>query len=312
MLVRVRLRHLHVFLKTAELGSVQRAAAAVGMSQPSASQVLADLEELLGCILFHRHARGATLSRPGAALLPFARRMLDLVHEAADVVAALGQSAHGVVRIASISSGVLGILADAMPEFSRRHPDLLVQIEELDIERIGMALSREEVDLVLCREPAVLPAGWSFRVLQPDCFVVVAGLHHPLAGKPAVPLARLWEETWLQGPTASAARRMFDRLAADHGVAPRMRLVSTRSPAIFWSMLEREPIVSLMPLSFARQLLGAGLLCRLNVGVELPFDALGVMYRQQDEGAAAAIAREFLEAWPGTRADHELASTSAA
>lgn len=294
MLVRVRMRHWHVFLKTAELGSVQRAAAAIGMSQPSASQVLADLEALLECTLFHRHARGAMLSRAGMALLPFARRMLDLVHESADVVAAVGESANGQVRIASISSGVSGVLAEALPEFNRQCPNLLVQIQELDIEHIGVALSREEVDLVICRQMAVMPGGWAFEPLLQDRFVVVAAPGHPLVGQKKLPLEQLWQETWLLGPTASAARRAFDQLAIRHQVQPTRRLVSTRSLAILWSMLVKERLVSLMPLSYVRQILDAGQLCCLDVDVALPFEPLGIMYRLHDEGDATRQAREFL------------------
>lgn len=290
------MRHLHVFLKIAELGSIQRAAAAVGMSQPSASQVLADLEALLECALFQRHARGVTLSGAGMAFQPFARRMLDLVHESADVVAAMGESADGQVRIASISSGVTGVLADALPEFSRQCPNLLVQVQELDMEQIGVALSRSDVDLVICRQPPVITGGWAFQPLLEDRFVVVAAPGHPLAGQAKLALAQLWGETWLQGPTASAARRAFDLLVIRHGVQPTRRLVSTRSLAILWSMLEKERLVSLMPLSFVRQMLDAGQLCCLDVDAHLPFEPLGVMYRTDAEGRAAGLAREFLVA----------------
>lgn len=294
LLVRVRLRHLHVFLKVAELGSVQRAAAAVGLSQPAASHALSDLEALLGSELFHRHARGVTLSRAGMGLLPFARRMLDLVHESADVVAAIQQSADSQVSIASISSGIMGVLADALPEFSQQHPQLLVQVQELDIEQIGITLSRGDVDLVLCRQPEVVPGEWAFLPLLADRFIIVAAPNHPLAGKRKVRLEQLWTQTWMQGPTASVMRRAFDQLVTEHGVQPPMRLVSTRSPAILWSMLASEPLVSLTPQSFAQQMLDAGQIVRLAIDIDLPFEPLGVMHRTLDEGAAARQMREFL------------------
>jgi DNA-binding transcriptional LysR family regulator len=297
LLVRVRLRHLHVFLKVAELGSLQRAAPVVGMSQPAASHVLADLEKLLECVLFHRYARGMKLSRTGMALLPFARRMLDQLYESADVVSALQHSADSQVRIASITSGIMGILASALPEFSRQHPRLLFQIQELDIEQIGLAVSRGDVDLVLCRQPEAVPGGWAFQPLVEDRFIVVAGTSHPFAARKKLSLAQLWKETWLQGPIASAARRAFDTLAAEAGASPSMRMVSTRSPAIFWSMLHGQRLVSLMPLSFARQMLDAGQLCRLPIDIDLPFEPLGMMHLAQEEGEAARLAREFLQQW---------------
>ena len=294
MLIRVRMRHWHVFIKVAELGSVQRASAAVGLSQPSATHVLADLEDLLGSPLFQRHARGMRLTRHGLALLPFARRMLDVVHESADVVSAMQRSADSQVRLAAISSGIMGILSEVLPEFTRQHPDWLIQVQELDMEQIGLAISREDVDLVLCRQPEVVPGGWAFHALLDDEFVVVAGPQHPLARRKKIQLDSLWRETWLQGPTASAARRAFDHLVEQHGVQPPMRMLSTRSPSIFWSMMGQAPLVSLMPVTFARQMLRAGQICQLPVALNMPFDPLGVLFRTEEEGSAAVQSREYL------------------
>ena len=61
-----RLRHLHLFIKLVELGNLKRSAEALHMSQPAATQLLADLERLVGVRLFERHARGV---RSGARTL---------------------------------------------------------------------------------------------------------------------------------------------------------------------------------------------------------------------------------------------------
>ena len=294
LLVKARLRHLQVFVRVAELGSVQRAAAAVGLTQPSTSHVLADLEALLGCELFWRHARGATPTRVGLSLLPFARRVLDTVHEAAEVVTAVQHAADGVVRVAAISSGVTGVLAKALSPFGQLHPRVLVQVHELTIEQIGSALAAEALDLVVCRQPDVVPSGWAFTPLLADRFVVVCGRQHPLCQVGALAVGDLWAYTWLQGPTASAARRAFDQLADTHGVVPSIRLVSARSAAIHWAMLSAEPLLSLMPYSFVRQLLETGQLHELAVDIHLPFEDIGVLYRTLEEGEAAHQMRVFL------------------
>ncbi len=305
MMVRLRMRHLQVFLNLAELGSVQRAAQAVGLTQPSTSHVLADLEALLECQLFERHARGVTPTRAAMLLLPQARRIIDGLHACADTASALAQSAHGEVRVAAVSSAITGWLAFELPEFSRRHPDLLVQVQELEMPQIGMAITRGEVDLVLCRQPEVLPAHWVFEPVQPDHFVVVCGPQHPLARRKRVTREQLWQQTWLLGPSASAARRVFDQLCQSDGVVPARRLVNARSPAIIASMLAQDPLLSLIPLSFARQLLQTAQLHALPVSLALPFDPLGMMHRPKEEGAAARCLREFLLAHSGLGASRQ-------
>lgn len=294
LLVKARLRHLHVFVRLAELGSVQRAATSVGLTQPSTSHVLADLEKLLGCELFTRHARGTTPTRIGLSLLPFARRILDTLHEAAEVAASIQNEADTVIRLATISSGITGILAKALSPFGQRYPNVLVQVQELTVEQIGAALAKDDVDLVLCREPDVIPAGWAFQSLLSDRFVVVCGKQHPLRGRSGLSLGELWDQVWLLGPTASAARRAFDQMVQRYSVQPEIRLVSARSASIHWAMLSAEPLLSLMPYSFVRQLLEADQLWDLNVPIDHPFEDIGLMHRIQDEGEAAQHMRVYL------------------
>lgn len=156
-------------------------------------------------------------------------------------------------------------------------------MQELDIERIGTHLAAGDFDLVLCRSPSVAPAGWSFQPLLEDRLVVVCGPQHPLAGKRRVRLEQLWNETWLQGPVASAPQRAFDEMVAGAGASPQLRLVSTRATAIVWSMLQAQRLVSLTPFSVARQLLQAGELARIDVKVPVEFSPLGLMYRDTEE-----------------------------
>ena len=61
-------RHLRNFLKVVELGSISRAAEALGLSQPSLSQQVLRLEDEVGDRLFERTARGVRLTRAGEIL----------------------------------------------------------------------------------------------------------------------------------------------------------------------------------------------------------------------------------------------------
>ncbi len=59
LLARGKFRHVQVLLRLAELGSVQRTANAIGLTQSSVTQTLSYLERLLELQLFERHARAA-------------------------------------------------------------------------------------------------------------------------------------------------------------------------------------------------------------------------------------------------------------
>jgi DNA-binding transcriptional LysR family regulator len=64
-----RLQQLSVFIRTAESGSFSRAARELGLSQPSVSRIIGELEERLGVALLLRTTRRITLTRAGTLFL---------------------------------------------------------------------------------------------------------------------------------------------------------------------------------------------------------------------------------------------------
>jgi len=55
---RLRTRHLLLLSAIGEEGNICRAAEMLSMSQPAASRLLRELEEIIGADLFERQARG--------------------------------------------------------------------------------------------------------------------------------------------------------------------------------------------------------------------------------------------------------------
>ena len=195
LLARARLRHLQVLVSVAELGSFKRAADVVGLTQPAVTHVVSDLERLLEAELFHRHARGARPTDAALEMVPVARRMLALLAEGAEAVAARLAHAEGVVRLAATASALSGLLDTLLPAFSQAEPAIRVLVTQAEADLFNGLVARGEVDAVACRRPAVPPQGWRFHPLLPDALVVVCGPSHPLARRARVPLAALAEET---------------------------------------------------------------------------------------------------------------------
>jgi DNA-binding transcriptional LysR family regulator len=62
---RLKLRDLHVYFAVVECGSMAKAAAQLGVSQPTVSEVIADLEHTFGVQLLDRSSRGVEPEQPG-------------------------------------------------------------------------------------------------------------------------------------------------------------------------------------------------------------------------------------------------------
>src|SRR6185295_17276856 len=66
---RLRLRDLHVFSAVVQCGSMAKAARQLGVSHPAVSEVIVDLEHVLGVRLLDRSAQGVEPTIYGDALL---------------------------------------------------------------------------------------------------------------------------------------------------------------------------------------------------------------------------------------------------
>jgi DNA-binding transcriptional LysR family regulator len=139
---------LRNFLVCTRLGSISRAAGALGRTQPALSQQLRRLEDLVGDVLLERNAGGVTLTAAGAALLPYAERILALSSEALA----------GVPRSKLSGRCSIGVLEDftgtALPsvfaDFARLHPDTTLELLSLFSVDTQDALDAGRIQLALC------------------------------------------------------------------------------------------------------------------------------------------------------------------
>jgi DNA-binding transcriptional LysR family regulator len=277
LLARGKFRHIQVLLRLAELGSVQRTADVIGLTQSSVTQTLAYLESLLEVRLFERHARGVSPTPVCLDLLPVARQVMLGLAEGADVLVARQQRGGSVLRLMTSAAALGSLLLDVLGDFHARHPAVQVHLREAEGEDQLLAVARGEVDLVACRQPVAVPGQWVFEPLMPDQFVVVVRPGHPLLRRSTVGWKALGREIWLLAPAETAARRQFDEVAARLDQPPRTHPLVSRSIPATLDTLQREPVLALLPLSFVRRAVAAGQLAVLPLPEPMPMNALGLL-----------------------------------
>src|SRR5580658_4840371 len=77
----IELRHLRYFVALADAGSFTRAAERMFIAQPTLSQQIRRLEEIVGTPLLERRRDGVRLTKPGAVLLDASRAVLSLLDQ---------------------------------------------------------------------------------------------------------------------------------------------------------------------------------------------------------------------------------------
>ncbi len=133
-----RVTGMQVFSRVAALGSLSAAARALGMSQTMATKHVAALEARLGTKLLHRTTRRLTLTEAGRNYLDAVERILAEVEEADAAASAETVEVRGTLRVnVPVSFGIREI-APLIPEFTRRHPGVTVDL----------GLNDRQVDLI--------------------------------------------------------------------------------------------------------------------------------------------------------------------
>jgi DNA-binding transcriptional LysR family regulator len=292
LIAKARLRQLHIILLVAELGTIQKAADAAGLSQPATTHALADVEELLNTKLFERHARGMTLTPVGRVLLPLIRSALAALRAGAYSVSAMQNSGGGLIRIGATSAGVSGLLSHALPSFTTTHPERQFRVHECEAEAISDLLAQGRIDLALCRTPVDAPKNAAFSALMQDRFVVIAAANHPLAKSSEVTIQELAQHSWAQPPTDTIVSPTFADMWVAADRQPKICQIDTRSALLSFSLIQRHQLLDMMPRSLATTMLDTGMFVELNFrvpGGELP--DLGVLYYPGD---STEHAQEFI------------------
>ena len=129
------LRSITTFVRTAELGSLRKAAAAQGITPQAASQALAQLEQHLGVRLFHRTTRSMALTEEGQRFLESAQPALLGLQRALQTAKITKDEIAGPLRIVGPHSMFVPVVGPVIEEFCKRYPD--VQPDVLLDDRIG-------------------------------------------------------------------------------------------------------------------------------------------------------------------------------
>ena len=126
-----RLQELAVFVRAAESGSFSRAARELGLSQPSVSRIIGELEARLGVTLLLRTTRRINVTDAGALFLDRAREILAEIEDAEDAARGL-DSLRGIIRLAiPVVYGTREIIP-RLPKFLAMHPLLQVEMSVVD------------------------------------------------------------------------------------------------------------------------------------------------------------------------------------
>jgi DNA-binding transcriptional LysR family regulator len=146
----LELRHLRCLIAIVDAGDFTGAALTLGLSQPSVSRTLAQLERVLGVRLLRRTSREVVFTASGERVLARARRVVtevdDLAHKA--------RSGHSLLRVGHAWAAAGPHTVGLQRQWSAQHPDTPLALVRTNTSTGGLAEGACDVEIVRTPFPA--------------------------------------------------------------------------------------------------------------------------------------------------------------
>jgi LysR family hydrogen peroxide-inducible transcriptional activator len=166
-------------------GSFVRAAEAVGVTQPTLSAGVKELETVLGVTLVERARSGAVLTPAGREATQRAASALAQVEDLVRAVRAAGAPLSGTFRLGAIPTIAPFLLPRAMKTLRAKFPKLRLVLREDVSSRLVEGLRSRTLDAALIALPYDA-SGIETEVIAEDEFLLVCPKDHPLATQKSI------------------------------------------------------------------------------------------------------------------------------
>jgi DNA-binding transcriptional LysR family regulator len=217
-------RRLRLLSELARRRTIAEVAKAVGYTPSAISQSLAQLEEETGVALLERDGRRVRLTPAATALVARTDRVLAELDAAEADLAAEDGSVRGELTIGAFPSAAAAVVAPAIAELARRHPELSCGIREHEPED-GISLLRSgELDLLVSEsyeQVAGAPVGGlDEHLLVTEPLLLV--LPRQRRFRQTVALGSLTEAAWIAGLVGTQFAAALEQACRAAGFTPRI------------------------------------------------------------------------------------------
>jgi DNA-binding transcriptional LysR family regulator len=281
--IRARLRTRHLMLLTAigENGNIHKAAQMLNMSQPAASRLLRDLEDIVGAELFDRLPRGVRANWYGEAMIRHARMALASLSDAASEIDLLKAGQTGQVNVGAIAGPAIGFVPRAIAQIVRRKPMIRVQLQVQTSDHLLDALQDGKLDMMVGR---LLDrhdkSSYEYARLAEEPVCAAVRLDHPLLQRHDLDLRELADLPWIVPPVGSDLRNRFDLMFREAGLACPGQIIEAVSTMVIARLVEETDHLAVLPRDVAEYCAARKLISIAPVQLACHMDSYGIVTRK--------------------------------
>jgi len=299
LLNRLRMRQVALILAVGEHGTLRKASAELGLTQPAATRMIQELESALGQKLFERVGRGQKLTPAGDSVLRHFAGLRGSIEAMTRELAELQLGRSGRLSVGSIMAPSPTLLTQAIIALKKAYPLLSLDVTLDTSDRLFELLREGVLDVAIGRIRGEHWADYAFTPLENEALAIVVGVNHPLGAEKSVTFARLLGYPWILQPTGSPMREVLEQeFRMQQAPLPR-GLIETSSILTTTNLIAETDMIGVVPLSIADTYARHGLLRVLPCHIQHKMESFGSITRKDRPLSEAT--RCFLAALHGRR-----------
>jgi DNA-binding transcriptional LysR family regulator len=226
---RITFRQLETFAAVARLNSFTKAADFLHLTQPAVSIQIKQTADTIGLPLFEQTGRDIALTTAGEELLKTVRSLDDVWNRFESAIDELKGMKRGKLRVALVTTAKY-FLPRMLGAFCRRYPDIDIELEIANREKIVERLRNNQDDLYVMSYPPEDMEIVRLPFLDNE-YVVIAPASHWAAGR-QISLAMLANEPFILREPGSGSRHVVDQHMRNTNFQLKVRLSLASNEAI--------------------------------------------------------------------------------
>jgi LysR family pca operon transcriptional activator len=286
---RIKFRHMQCFLAVSQLGSVQRAADSLSITQPAVSKTIAELESILGAKLFERGRRGAVPTSEGQLFAPHAAACVAALREGVDQLRRQGADAPVTIPVGVLPTVAGVLLPPALASIRTEWPSVSVRVWTGSNRRLLEGLRMGDAVFAIGRlsDPEDM-AAMSFEHLFREPLAVVVRAGHVLVRESGISSSALAKFPVIVPPPGTLIRQSADSVLTAFGAQASVSLLETLSVSLGRAMTLHNDAVWFVPLSAVQDDIERGLLAALPMPFAGTDEPIGLI-RLNDQPLSPAV-----------------------
>lgn len=205
----ITMQQIEALVNLIDENSFSRAGSRMGLSQPSISKHIKNLEIFIDAPIIDREQNGISLTAEGKVLYDYARKILKLRDEARYKIESSSDSGKNHIFIGASSIPATYILPTVIGRYMKSNPSCVIHIHSGDSRDVIEMIRDGRVEIGFIGKP-VNDIKLSAEPLWNDSLMLVFGKDHPLAGSDSLTVSDLNKISFIGREEGSGTRSIIE------------------------------------------------------------------------------------------------------